>query len=791
MSLRRALNAHLAVGSAVLLTWMLLALAAPLIAPVDPTRTHTFVVDGTRTVPPPFEPGQYGYPLGSDSQGRDLWVGVLYGARTTLLITGTVLLARLLVGVGLGAIAGWSAGGGVDRVVSALTDAFASFPTILFAMLWIFAFDIRSGASAFALALALTGWWGFGRSTRAAVVHLRHRPYIEGARVIGLRDWGIFVRHLLPNIAPLLVVATALEAGAILLLLGELAFLGIVVGGGSSIPRDDARLGGGTEFIFATAEWGAILAQGRTAVFSAPWIALVPAAAFASAIFGFTLLGYGLRRLFVDAALTARWLTSRRTVAVAALVGALVWVVPPLVEPAAGFVPIARAFDPNAALTHVAYLADPARGGRRTGSPGYAEAADYMATQFRSFGLEPLAEGGDYTQRYSASVLDLSATPTLELLEPSPRRFRAHTDFAEVIRGAAGGGTAEGRVVYVGSGISGTAFDEYAGLPVQGSVVLIGLAFEDDPVTTALQQGAAAVLLINPTIGKRAPLDEGGERRHTLPVLEISDAVANQLIASSGHQIQQLRRDLERDVARANGPDSATRTHTSFVTNSVVRVSVGVGTPTEVRGRSVIGLLQPPAAQWSGRFVVVGANLDGVGSDPDGTVFPGANDNASGVSVLLELARGLAAHRALLGDAVIFAAFDGGVGQSAGFSFFVGDSITRPWRPANIVGYFDLTQVGCCDGLGASDEAYVLRERLHAAAGRLGYDLAYVETQNVSDHFAYRQRQVPTILVSSGQPQDVQRASDDVAHVDVARLRAAGEVTLLALLTLTARGATR
>ena len=229
--MRRALTWQLIVGAAIIGGWIVLGIAAPLLTSVDPLKSTTLIIDGPRSVLAPYDPGTYGYPLGSDRSGRNLWAGVMYGARATLGIAFIVLAVRLLVGTTLGAVAGWFAGSTVDRAVSALIDAFGAFPTVLFAMLWIFAFDIRSGVSAFAAALAITGWWGFVRATRSAVVALRGRPFLEAARSLGLSEFAVFARHVLPNLLPMLAVAAALEASAILLVLGELGFLGIVVGG--------------------------------------------------------------------------------------------------------------------------------------------------------------------------------------------------------------------------------------------------------------------------------------------------------------------------------------------------------------------------------------------------------------------------------------------------------------------------------------------------------------------------------------------------------------------------------
>src|SRR5205823_1611044 len=250
--------------------------------------------------------------------------------------------------------------------------------------------DIRSGIAAFALALAITGWWGFGRATCSAVVALQGRPFLEAGRSLGLSELALFTRHVVPNLLPILAVSAALEASAIVLALGELGFLGIVVGGGFSIPLDDRGLGGGTSFIFTTAEWGAILAGGRFAVYSSPWIALVPAAAFASAVFAFNLLGHGLRTLFERAPVALGRVLSWRVGLVIALVVLAVRVVTPNIGPASGYVPLARSFDVAAAQKHADFFGDPARGGRFSGSPGYVDAARSGGHRCAGVGLEPL-----------------------------------------------------------------------------------------------------------------------------------------------------------------------------------------------------------------------------------------------------------------------------------------------------------------------------------------------------------------------------------------------------------------
>jgi peptide/nickel transport system permease protein len=777
---------------AIVLGWLLLGIAAPLLTSVDPLKTRSFVIIGTRTIPPPFDPGMYGYPLGSDNAGRDVWVEVMYGARATLTIAFAVLAARLIAGTALGAVAGWFAGRPVDRVVSALTDAFAAFPTILFALLWIFAFDIRSGISAFVIALAVTGWWGFGRATRSAVVALRGRPFLEAGRALGLSEFALFARHVLPNLMPILAVSSALEASAILLALGELGFLGIVVGGGFSIPLDDRGLGGGSQFIFSSAEWGAILAGGRFAVYGAAWIALVPAAAFASAVFGFNLLGHGLRTLFDSTPVALGRLLGWRTLAAIAAVFVVVRIVSPMIGPAAGYVPVSRSFDAAQAGAHIAYFADPARAGRFSGSPGYVAAAQYVADRFKEIGLEPLGDNGTYLQSYKQTVVRITAMPTLELAGPDAKAFVPRVDFTERVGGRAGGGTAEGNIIYVGGGVRTPEYSDYAGTHAEGNIVMIAGPTMGDPIDIAIREGAKGVIFVaNPDapVGiikfSAIPFFE----KDTLPSITVSEAVANELIAPSGKKIGDLRATLEERRRRATQRPSLQQVvpePLSFDTPTRVRFSVPLGPVEQVDTVNVVGMLPGADAERSKKFLIVGGHLDGVGTDPNGTLFPAANDNASGPAVTIEVARVLAAHRGMLKNSVIFAAFSGEEEGFVGSEIFVQNSITKPYRPDNVVAFLNLDMEGCCGQLAASDENFALHDRMKGAADRLGYDLQYVPAIGSSDQVTFLRRRVPAIMIGPTELGAFHTTGDTAQSIDPKRLRASGEVVVQAVLEMAA-----
>jgi peptide/nickel transport system permease protein len=783
--IRRALSWQLVLGAAIVLGWVMLGLAAPLLTSVDPLRTQTLIIDGPRSVIAPYDPGTYGYPLGSDRQGRDLWTGVMYGARATLGIAVVVLAARLVIGAALGALGGWFAGSALDRGVSALIDAFAAFPTILFALLWIFALDIRSGTTAFAIALAITGWWGFGRATRSSVVALRGRPFLEAARALGLSETAVFVRHVLPNLLPLLAVAAALEASAILLALGELGFLGIVVGGGQTVPIDER--GGGREFVFATTEWGAILAQGRFEVYRAPWIAIVPAAAFASAVLGFNLIGHGLRSFFERSPVVLARLFTRRVAIFVASVLLVVRFGSGAIGPASGYVPVARTFDASRAHAHIEYLADPARGGRYTGSPGYADAARYVADQFRAIGLVPLGDGGDYLQRFDMPAVRLTEMPALERLGDG-KRFVLRTDFSERVGGRAGGGTAEGAVVYVGGGIRTPEYSDYAGTHPEGNVVLIAGPTQGDPIDAAIRSGATGVIFV---AQEDRPVIRGSYiaafEKDTLPVITVSEAVADELIAPAGKRIGDLRKTLEERRRRADLRPSTKRIvpePLSFDTPTRVRFTVPLGPTDRITGMNVVGMLPGTDASRASKFLVVGGHLDGVGTDPDGAVFPAANDNASGPAVTIEVARVLASRRELLRNSVIFVAFGGEEEGLIGSEAFVGRSVTTPYRADNVVAFINLDMTGCCGGLAASDESFALHDRLRGAAERLGYDLDYTPRFGGSDHLTYTRRRVPAIMLSGTDLGELHTQRDTVQTISSARLQRSGEVVIQSVLEM-------
>ncbi len=174
-------------------------------------------------------------PGGLTPSGRDLMSLILVGAQQTLLLAILAVVARTIVGVVLGAVAGWMEGTVIDRLILSAAEIIAAFPTLLLTMIIILAIGIRQGLLPFILALCFVGWGEIMQFVRGEVISIRPEPFIESAFSVGARTPRIIARHILPNLFSALISIIALEMGAVLMVLGELGFINIFIGGGAII----------------------------------------------------------------------------------------------------------------------------------------------------------------------------------------------------------------------------------------------------------------------------------------------------------------------------------------------------------------------------------------------------------------------------------------------------------------------------------------------------------------------------------------------------------------------------
>jgi len=262
LHLRRDRLAMIGFGLISLLAFI--AIFADLISPYDPYAQEL----QTNLMSP-----HSAHPLGTDRFGRDILSRIIHGARISLSIAFLSQSSALLIGLCVGAIAGYW-GGIVDAILMRFVDIMLAFPDLLLAVGIMAA--IGPGFINVFLAIALVGWAGIARLTRGQVLAIKHHDFIQAGRALGLPTWRIIIVHIIPNIiAPIVVAITLGMAGAIMSE-AALSFLGL----GIQPP---------------TPSWGSMISIGRDYIRSAPWLTLFPGIATALAVLGFNLLGDGLQ----------------------------------------------------------------------------------------------------------------------------------------------------------------------------------------------------------------------------------------------------------------------------------------------------------------------------------------------------------------------------------------------------------------------------------------------------------------------------------------------------------------
>ena len=225
-----------------------------------------------RIVGAPFQPPMTeGFPLGTDMLGRDLAAGLIHGARVSLLIGLVSTFIALVIGIGIGAFAGYL-GGLADDLLMRLTEIFQTIPSLIFAIVLVAI--MGPSIQSIVIAISVVSWPPVARLVRAEFLSLRRREFVEASRVLGLPGWRIMLQDILPNaMAPVIVTATLMVATAILMESG-LSFLGL----------------GDPDMI----SWGYQIGAARTMLRTAWWMSFFPGVAIIITVLCLNLLGEGL-----------------------------------------------------------------------------------------------------------------------------------------------------------------------------------------------------------------------------------------------------------------------------------------------------------------------------------------------------------------------------------------------------------------------------------------------------------------------------------------------------------------
>ncbi|MCP4202917.1 MAG: ABC transporter permease [bacterium] len=239
------------------------ALLAPVLAPYDPFEQQ---LERRLEGPSP------GHALGLDELGRDVLSRLLHGARISVGVGLTVVLLAGAIGTLIGSISGYL-GGRVDAFLMRVTDVFMAFPGILLAIALVAV--LGPALRHVVLALVVIGWVGYARLVRAQVLQVREQEFVTAARSAGTRPGAILLKHILPNVLPMLLVQASLGMAAAILAEAGLSFLGL----GIQPP---------------TSSWGAMINAGRGHLLDAPHLALFPGIAILITVMGLNFLGDGL-----------------------------------------------------------------------------------------------------------------------------------------------------------------------------------------------------------------------------------------------------------------------------------------------------------------------------------------------------------------------------------------------------------------------------------------------------------------------------------------------------------------
>ncbi len=796
-------NPALIAGTLMLLVLLALLAFAGQIARGNPYETHGIMMIDKIIQAPPFKPSAT-FPWGSDIVGRDIQALVLNGARQTLALAFFGMVARLAIGVLLGLLAGWWQRSWIDQAINGVIAIWAAFPITLFAMILILGIGIQKGMSVFIIALCVVGWGEIAQYVRGQVLGQKPQLYIEAARSTGARPMRILFKHILPHLLPSVIVMSALEMGGILMLLAELGFLNIFLGGGYKVEIGQTGQMRPVIYYFSDIpEWGAMLANIRNWWRSYPWMAWYPGALFFFSILAFNLWGEGMRRFLEETRLNLGRLINRYTI-----LGGLVVIFGAAFllrssAPIQIYRPVARQFDTTRAMVDLDYLASPLMQGREDGMGGAKMAADYIAKQMEEIGLFPAGDNNTFIQTYPFGRPHIEQAPSLQMLDPVSNMFEDlvyRKDFVEYISSNTNLGKCEGNVVGVAVGPVPSEDPKPVGLyeyDLEGKILIV----REQALKYLSLNRSCGVLVIPDKSTPYGPHDfskkfmyQSSSSFSTItsshPMMYITPDLAAKLLATTStpnlDAFNQMNDSLplgQTAITKEGAP----------VKMDIEAVTPGLDEP----HYNVIGYIPGEGAAMSSagssldsQVIMVSAYYDGLGTTPGGQVYEGANDNASGVAEMLEVARLIKNSPYFAKKTVVFVAWTGGEWRESLSVKNVMNAKTG-FNSLNVEAVIELSGVAGGDGTGLSlgqGSSYRLVTLFQDAARRMGVSST---TRGRGPHFSYDAaggfggRDALSAYASwDGSDRLAHTLDDNTGNIDASKLRKSGQVVSLVVSVL-------
>jgi ABC-type dipeptide/oligopeptide/nickel transport system permease subunit len=597
------------------------------------------------------------------------------GTRTTLVIALLATTVRILLGLVLGALAGWRPGGLIDRFVTVVAGFFAAIPGLILAILIVYAVGIRQGQLAFVIALSVVGWGEVAQIFRSHVYDIRKESYIESAQAVGLSQIEILSRHVLPNLFATMLALISLEMANALLLLGELGFVSVFLGSGLLLPGEAFM---GNTITFETPDWGAMLGTNWRSFRALPWLPGAPAVAFFISILSFNLFGFGLQRFSERGRFYPSGFSVLRFVTISMGILFGVQYVLSITGPEVAFKDLARDFNTERAWNDIKFLARQELEGRSTGSESRDLAATYIYRQFSESGLTPFPTG-TYFKTYPTQHGHITEMPVLELLDPNGEvlfSLREGLYFDPDIPFDFTGEFEDELVIFGNNNF-------FASRLSTGFFFIIGAEADriryDDVVLAIRVIPDEYIPVLNVAPRFLGPLAFLG----TEPTLLMSESKARNLIADLGYDLDVLTASLHEEE------------QIRIETHIPVRVRVGLEY-NQVPGVNVVGYLPGADIRVQTQRILVAAPYTGPSPFGD-IIYPGADENASGVAVMLEVLRLWREVEFEPDHTVVFAAFD----ENGGENF-----VLEPILPT---GSTDTWTAVILYGLGAGDSRHLAR----------------------------------------------------------------------------------